>query len=165
MSSDYISLQEAAKYCGYTPEYLNLRARQGRLKAVKFARNWLTKKEWLQEYLDNANGNNNNNNLITEQRTELKPRYKLHFKPALVFTTALAMLISGVALGYVGKEDLKNAFGKTQFLAEQFANEAEKGLAQITETTQQTLTETGLRAKTILAKTQNTLKTLRGGGL
>jgi len=52
MESDtYISLQEATKYCNYSQEYLSFRARQGKLKAVKFNRNWITKKEWLEEYL------------------------------------------------------------------------------------------------------------------
>ena len=43
----YISLQEATKYCGYAQEYLSLRARQGKLKAVKIGRNWVTTKEWV----------------------------------------------------------------------------------------------------------------------
>lgn len=48
----YISLQEATKFCNYTQEYLSLRVRQGKLKAVKFGRNWVTKKEWLEEYFN-----------------------------------------------------------------------------------------------------------------
>ncbi|MFH1643349.1 MAG: hypothetical protein ABH967_01785, partial [Patescibacteria group bacterium] len=48
----YISLAEAAEDCKYSQEYLSLRARQGKLKAVKFGRNWVTKKEWLEEYLN-----------------------------------------------------------------------------------------------------------------
>jgi hypothetical protein len=47
----YISLQEATKYCDYSQEYLSLRIRQGKLRGKKFARNWVTKKEWLEEYL------------------------------------------------------------------------------------------------------------------
>jgi hypothetical protein len=50
-SSDYISLEEATRYCPYSQEYLSLRARQGKLKAKKIGRNWLTKKKWLAEYL------------------------------------------------------------------------------------------------------------------
>ena len=51
----YISLKEATKYCPYSQDYLKLRARQGKLKAVKIARNWLTKKEWIDEYLEEVN--------------------------------------------------------------------------------------------------------------
>ena len=50
----YISLQEATKFCSYSQEYLSLRARQGKLKAIKFGRNWVTKKEWLEEYLQSV---------------------------------------------------------------------------------------------------------------
>ena len=51
--NDYISLLEATKYCKYSQEYLSLRARQGKLRAVKRGRNWLTTKEWLTEYTSN----------------------------------------------------------------------------------------------------------------
>ena len=49
-SPNYISLAEAAKYSGYSQEYLSLRARQKKLKAIKIARNWVTTKEWIDEY-------------------------------------------------------------------------------------------------------------------
>ena len=51
MKDDYISLQKATEICNYSQEYLSLRARQGKFKAIKFGRNWVTKKEWLEEYL------------------------------------------------------------------------------------------------------------------
>ena len=47
---DYISLKEATKYCNYSQDYLKLRARQGKLKAVKIGRNWVTTREWVEEY-------------------------------------------------------------------------------------------------------------------
>ena len=47
---NYISLKEAANYSGYSQEYLSLRARQRKLKAIKIARNWVTTKEWINEY-------------------------------------------------------------------------------------------------------------------
>ena len=46
----YVSLAEAAKHSSYSQDYLSLRARQGKLKAVKQGRNWVTKKEWVKEY-------------------------------------------------------------------------------------------------------------------
>ena len=57
--SIYISLQEATKHCQHSQEYLSLRARQGKLKSIKFGRNWVTKKEWLEEYLGNVEEYNN----------------------------------------------------------------------------------------------------------
>jgi len=50
MSERYISLKQAGKYCPYSPDYLKLRARQGKLKAVKMGRNWFTTREWLEIY-------------------------------------------------------------------------------------------------------------------
>src|SRR3989344_4010368 len=50
----YISLAQAAQQSSYTQEYLSLRARQGKLKAVKIGRNWTTKREWLEEYISQA---------------------------------------------------------------------------------------------------------------
>ena len=49
--NNYISLREAAKYCSYSQDYLKLRARQGKFRAVKIGRNWVTTKEWLKDYL------------------------------------------------------------------------------------------------------------------
>ena len=49
-----ILLQRAASMHSYSQEYLSLRARQGKLKAVKRGRNWFTTKEWLDEYIDSA---------------------------------------------------------------------------------------------------------------
>ena len=51
LEKNFISLAEATKFCKYSQPYLNLRIRQGKLKAVKFGRNWMTTKEWLEDYL------------------------------------------------------------------------------------------------------------------
>ncbi|MDO8633201.1 MAG: hypothetical protein Q7K38_01510, partial [Candidatus Wildermuthbacteria bacterium] len=47
----YISLQDAAKQTSYSQEYLSLRARQGKLRALKIGRNWVTTKAWVKEYV------------------------------------------------------------------------------------------------------------------
>ncbi len=49
-NKEYISLAKAAEGSPYSQEYLSLRARQGKLKAVKLGRNWATKQEWVDEY-------------------------------------------------------------------------------------------------------------------
>jgi Fic family protein len=46
----YITLQQATQFCEYSLEYLSLLARQGKLSAVKFQRNWMTTKEAIEEY-------------------------------------------------------------------------------------------------------------------
>ncbi len=50
--TDYISLKDATKYCNYSQDYLKLRARQGKLRAIKIGRNWVTTHKWIQYYLD-----------------------------------------------------------------------------------------------------------------
>ncbi len=49
---EYISLQEAAKHTRskYSQEYLSLRVRQGKLRAKKVGRNWMTTQAWVDEY-------------------------------------------------------------------------------------------------------------------
>lgn len=46
-----ISLHEAAELCPHSQEYLSLRARQKKLRAVKVERTWFTTKAWLGEYI------------------------------------------------------------------------------------------------------------------
>ncbi len=48
---DLISLSEAAKHTGYTPEHLNYLSRQKLLQAKKIGRNWYTTKEWLNDFI------------------------------------------------------------------------------------------------------------------
>src|SRR4030043_321233 len=48
----YISLGEAAKVYGCTQRHLSLVARQGKLKAKKLGRNWVTTFGWLKEYVE-----------------------------------------------------------------------------------------------------------------
>lgn len=52
----FISLAEAAKITNYSQDYISLLCRQGKLKAQKLGRNWVTTKEWVQSYVDNSNG-------------------------------------------------------------------------------------------------------------
>ncbi len=48
----YITLAELAKSTKYTPKYLNLLARTGKLEAHKDGRNWLASKEALDRYIN-----------------------------------------------------------------------------------------------------------------
>lgn len=64
---EYVSLSEATKHCNYSQEYLSLRARTGKLKAIKIGRNWVTKKVWLEEY---ARKVEEYNNLIESKKVE-----------------------------------------------------------------------------------------------
>jgi len=52
-TKNLISLREAIKYCPYSQGYLAFLIRQGKLKGMKIGKSWVTKKEWLKEYLAN----------------------------------------------------------------------------------------------------------------
>ncbi len=62
---ELISLSEAAKLTGYTPEYLNLLSREGKLKAEKIGRNWYTKIEWVNLFLAPISNKSNESSLVT----------------------------------------------------------------------------------------------------
>lgn len=49
---DFISLAEIANDTPYSQEYLSLRARQGKLRAVKIKRTWMTRKDWMADYIE-----------------------------------------------------------------------------------------------------------------
>jgi excisionase family DNA binding protein len=50
-SGALISVAQAAAYTPYSPEYLSLLARKGRIKAVKIGRDWLTTRAAVSLYL------------------------------------------------------------------------------------------------------------------
>jgi hypothetical protein len=47
---DLLTLSEAAKIAGFTPEYLNMLARRKKLQAMKIGRNWFTTQAWLDKF-------------------------------------------------------------------------------------------------------------------
>ena len=54
-NEEYISLQQATKYCKYSQEYLSLLARKGQLEAVKFHKDWKTTRKAVEEYVKRTN--------------------------------------------------------------------------------------------------------------
>lgn len=50
--TNWITLKEAAKATPYSPEYLGLLARTGKIDAKKIGRDWLTTKEAMDLYLE-----------------------------------------------------------------------------------------------------------------
>ena len=51
IKKEYLSLNRASKLCKYSQDYLSLRARQGKLKAIKRGSRWVTTDEWLKDYI------------------------------------------------------------------------------------------------------------------
>ena len=80
IDQNYISLQEATRLCSYSQDYLSLRARQGKLKAAKFGRNWVTTKDWLQDYLKTIGDYSVNHVNDKKLKKKLKAKAKIKRK-------------------------------------------------------------------------------------
>jgi hypothetical protein len=50
-SGDLLSIAQASQAAPYSPEYLSLLARKGKLPALKIARNWLTTSTAVADYV------------------------------------------------------------------------------------------------------------------
>ena len=57
---NYISLHEAAKLTNYSQDYISLLCRQKKLKGEKLGRNWVTTKEWVENYINKTKGSGQN---------------------------------------------------------------------------------------------------------
>jgi len=157
ITKEYISLQKATQCCSYSQEYLSLRARQKKLKALKFGRNWVTKKEWLQEYLQKVEEYKNNNfrgkefispsdNLPVEE--VLKPKFfnlpKL--KPAFTLMLVFVLLITGLIFIQGGPRDtFKNSpsFTYIKILEPSYRTMAAMGSSEVLKETLTTFKEFG----------------------
>jgi len=80
----YLSLKEATEYCDYSQEYLSLRARQGKLKAMKFGRNWVTTKDWIDEYRVAVVEYNNKQTKTSSEQKIFQPPSNLPISEALL---------------------------------------------------------------------------------
>ena len=135
----YISLQEASKYCSYTQEYLSLRARQGKLKSVKFGRNWVTKKEWLEEYFNKIQKSNIKNQKFVNPPENLPieklpvPKLRFAFVTALVFV----LLTAGIVFG---KESFKNVYQDLDPVVREISEATDLAVKEIFDSTKNIIT-------------------------
>lgn len=154
----YISLQEATKYCPYSQDYLSLRARQGKLQAIKIGRNWITTKEWIEEYLKKVEEYNNNfkisktvappenlpvaeepfAELLFPKVDEKFPLSKIRF--GFVFALAFILIIAG---GVFGKESLKIVYEDLSPYIQEINQRFEKEIVQGWEGTNKGVQEIG----------------------
>jgi len=118
----YISLRQASRFCDYSQDYLSLRARKGKLKAIKIGRKWITTKEWLNEYIGKVNEYKNKhikkNNNVETVKVKIAPIEKqnnfINKQPVLphaIIAVALLVFIlffGGVVLGYNSNSILKS---------------------------------------------------------
>jgi ethanolamine utilization microcompartment shell protein EutS len=98
--TEYIPLSEAAKYTPYSAEYLSLRARQGKLRAIKVGKIWVTKREWVEEYVRKYQGKEETVKLPTSFFK--LPTFKLRFE--ILFALTLLLFFVSFALA---KDSLK----------------------------------------------------------
>jgi len=132
--SVFISLKEATQFCNYSQEYLSLRARQGKLKAIKFGKNWVIKKEWLEEYLQKIEEYSRNldnkktfketfppENLPTEPERLISP-----VSVGIVFLVVLALSLT-TAIIFYSKETFQNVYRNTTPLVVEFNENFNKG--------------------------------------
>jgi len=99
----YIPLSEAAKYTPYSAEYLSLRARQGKLRAIKIGKIWVTKREWIEEYLRKYQGKEN-----TQLPTSFFQLPKI--KTEILFALTLLLFFVSFALAKDSLKSLVNDF-------------------------------------------------------
>jgi hypothetical protein len=100
---EYISLLDASKICDYSQEYLSLRARQGKLQATKLGRNWVTTREWLDEYIKKTE------EYKKEHSTKIKKGFRLTPK---VLLSLFVALISLASFWFVAEGKIEKAIGK-----------------------------------------------------
>lgn len=90
-------MSEASKVCPYEQEYLSLLARRGELQAEKKGRNWYTKIEWLNEYIEKKKPNAE---LIKEEY--VKEKEKISKKEKSFFRVIWIWLAITTAIIFVG---------------------------------------------------------------
>ncbi|MCK4891326.1 MAG: helix-turn-helix domain-containing protein [Candidatus Pacebacteria bacterium] len=60
LKANYISLHEAAKITNYSQDYISLLCRQKKLNGTKIGRNWVTTKQWIEDYINKTKGSGQN---------------------------------------------------------------------------------------------------------
>ncbi|MFH0856419.1 MAG: hypothetical protein V1860_00795, partial [bacterium] len=99
--NNHISLSDASKYSRYSQEYLSLRARQGKLQAIKDGRNWVTTKEWIDEYEKKFGVSSGNIGKISDMSKRLFSRKA--FAVAAVAVFLIAAVVFGKEIGPIGQ--------------------------------------------------------------
>jgi len=144
MVEEYISLQEATKYCKYSQEYLSLRARQGKMKSVKFGQSWFTTRKWLKEYIMKAEEYNekrkrgrakSNETSVSAEKTLKKGNVvpfalPIEKKPVLLFGFVLILVFVLFITSWVlGGESFRYVFRSLSFLVQDLSGGFDVGFA------------------------------------
>ena len=139
-TTDFITLKQAEKYCSYSADYLKLRARKGKLQAIKMGRTWVTKKEWIEKYILDTKayweakkqGTNKEKETIKKPQKKKIFNFKISSFELLPFLKLASGCVAIILLGFV--LTLGKPFGLAQakdFFQPKFYNLA-KSLEQTT---------------------------------
>jgi len=122
MTKEYLSMAEAAKMCPYEQGYLSLLARRGELKAEKNGRNWYTKIEWLNEYLEKKKPNA----VIVDENEPRRKGEKINKKERSLFRVVwiwLSITTAIVLIGFFVFEKFSNRIDEIEKQSSQFVPE------------------------------------------
>ena len=112
MNDNYISLKEASIYSSYSQGYLSFQAKQQKLKAKKFGRNWVTKKEWIDDF---KNSNKLESKSFDKNNFSKTPAFKIL---TLCLVLIFVLTIFGTALNNSKDDKIDNQVIASQTLAE-----------------------------------------------
>ena len=144
----YISLQEATRHCSYSQEYLSLRARAGKLRAIKIGRNWVTTKSWLEEYVGKAeefkvkNGTNGVKELpppenlpMEEEVFDPEPSqwFPMFARAGVVALTSLGIVLFAVGGVAFGKDGFVNTVLRANTFVQEFGTRFDAGVSEARE--------------------------------
>ena len=108
------------------------------MKSVKFGRNWVTKKEWLDEYLQK---------ILEIERPKFSLRFSIDITPKIRFGFLIVLVLVMISSGIVfGKDSFKNVLRDLDFAVTKFGE------------------STDLAAKEIFGSTKNVITLATEGG-
>jgi hypothetical protein len=120
----FISLAAAAKLTNYSQDYISLLCRQGKLKAEKLGRNWVTTKEWVYEYVDKTEGKGAASVPVKVKGSEKKenggkksasrPLFGSSVLELAIFCTITVILLANAIGFWKGLRDIDDSFYNVQ---------------------------------------------------
>lgn len=120
----FISLAAAAKLTNYSQDYISLLCRQGKLKAEKLGRNWVTTKEWVYEYVDKTDGKGAASVPVRIKQNEKKgngsgkkasrPLFGSSVLELAIFCTITVILLANMVGFWKGIREIDNNFYAVQ---------------------------------------------------
>ncbi len=94
LASGLITLREAAKIMGCTPQYLNTLSRSGDLVSKKLGRNWYTTEDWLNDFIQKkAAKKEGRNSLIKFSEINVRNDARVFSEAGKIFSAVVSFLL------------------------------------------------------------------------